>query len=154
MVLGLWFEEGSENEVDFGDPPFVRFVVEIVVGQETGQFVFGVELGEVHWVQVLCEVVLILGIRIAFGCKEVLDFLGQGSCRFFFSYCIFKFFRRTAITVSHQYNVLGVYLLSDGLGSVLGVFLLPDGLGSVLIFQVHIWMNAIIVLQAVLVLFL
>jgi hypothetical protein len=27
MVLGLWLEEGRENGVDFGDPPFVRFVV-------------------------------------------------------------------------------------------------------------------------------
>jgi hypothetical protein len=82
MVLGLWFEEGSENGVDFGDPPFVRFVVEIVVGHQTGQFVFGVELGEVHWVKVLRKIVLILGICIAIGRKEVLNFLGQGPCRF------------------------------------------------------------------------
>ncbi len=102
------------------------------MGQETGQFVFGVELGEVHWVEVLCEVVLILRISIAFGCKEVLDLLGQRSWRFVFSDRMFKSFRRTAITVSIQYNVFGM-------------FLLPDELGFVLIFQAHIWINLVIV---------
>ncbi len=107
--------------------------------QETGQFVFGVELGEVHWVEVLCEIVLVLGIGIAFGCKEVLDLLRQGSWRFVFSDRMFKSFRRTAITVSIQYNVFGM-------------FLLPNGLGFVLISQGHIWINLVIVFITVVVL--
>ncbi len=54
--------------------------------------------------------------------------------------------------MSIQYNVFGMILLPEGLGSVFGMFLLPDGLGFVLIFQAHIWINLVIVFITVVVL--
>ncbi len=71
MILGLWLEERTENRVDFGEPLLVGLVEDVIVGHQAGQFVFGVELGEVHWVLVLSEVDFMEGMLLAFGCEQV-----------------------------------------------------------------------------------